>query len=231
MKIAIIPARSGSKRIKNKNIKLFNGLPMMAWALNEITKKNFFDKVYCDTDSIAISKIANKYGALTPFLRPKYLARDSSSIRDALSFFLKKLIKYNHIEENCDICIIYATAFTLRIDDLKKSYKYFVKANPEYLVSATNFRYPVKRSFEIDKNHKIKMLFPKMYFKRSQDLKETYHDASQFLWTKKDSIINKKPVFTKKSLIYKVPINRVIDIDTPEDWEFAEFMNQFMINK
>ena len=204
---------------------------MISWSIKKAIKSNLFDEVIVTTDSKEIADISNKYGALTPFLRPKYLARDSSSIIDSLSFFLKKLIKDKHIIENCDICIIYATAFTLRIDDLKKSYKYFLKTNPEYLVSATNFRYPVKRSFEIDKNHKMKMLFPKMYFKRSQELKETYHDASQFLWTKKDIIINKKPVFTKKSLIYKVPINRVIDIDTPEDWAFAEFMNQFMINK
>ena len=178
-----------------------------------------------------ISKVANKYGALTPFLRPKYLAKDNSSITDARSFFVKKLIDNNQIVKNCDVCFVYATAFSIKIEDIKKSYKNFINENPEYLITATNFRYPVKRSFEIDKSNKIKMLFPKMYSKRSQDIKEVYHDASQFFWTKTDTIIKKKPVFTKKSLMYKVPINRVIDIDTPEDWEFAELMNKFIIKK
>ena len=89
MKVAIIPARSGSKKIKNKNIKNFNGLPIIAWVLKEINQSGFFDKIYVDTDSIEISKIAKKYGASIPFLRPKYLARDNSSLRDTSSYFVK----------------------------------------------------------------------------------------------------------------------------------------------
>ena len=231
MKVAIIPARSGSKRIKNKNIKNFNGLPIIAWVLKEINQSGFFDKIYVDTDSIEISKIAKKYGASIPFLRPKYLARDNSSLRDTSSYFVKKIVKKNYVKNNCYICFIYATAFSIKISDLYKSYKEFNKKKPEFMISATKFKYSVRRSFEVDKNNKMKMLFPKMYNKRSQEIKETFHDAGQFFWAKADTIIKKKRVFTKKSLIYKIPSNRVIDIDTYEDWKFAEYVYKYLNNK
>ena len=125
---------------------------------------------------------------------------------------------------------IYATAFSIKISDLYKSYKEFSKKKPEYMISATKYKYSVKRSFEIDKNNKMKMLFLKCIIKDLKKSKKLFMMQDNFFGQKADTII-KKRVFTKKSLVYKIPSNRVIDIDTYEDWKFAEYVYKFLNNK
>lgn len=228
MKIAIIPARSGSKRIKNKNIKNFYGVPIISYMLKEIGRKNFFDKIIVDTDSTQIAKIVKNYKAEVPFFRPKRLSHDKSKLSDTLSFTIKKLIKENIIISNSNICCIFPTAFLIKLNDIKKAYLSFLLNKPEYILAATKYNYSVRRSFEINKKQTINMLFPEYYSKRSQDINDVYHDAGQFYWGKSDTFIKKKRVITSKSIIYEISNKRVIDIDTMDDWNYAKLL--FKIN-
>ena len=93
MKIAIIPARGGSKRIKNKNIKEFHGKPIIAWSIETALKSKCFDKIIVSTDSEKIKKIAEKYGAEIPFLRPKNLSDDYTPTAPVISHSIKYLEK------------------------------------------------------------------------------------------------------------------------------------------
>ena len=106
--LAIIPARSGSKRIKNKNIKNFLGKPLIAYAISHAKKIPFVDRVVVDTDSQKILSIAKKYGAETPYLRPRKLASDKAQVIDAIIHLLNTLKKDEEYEPT-HITILQAT--------------------------------------------------------------------------------------------------------------------------
>ena len=122
MNIAIIPARAGSKRIKNKNIKLFCGKPIIYYSIIAAKKSNIFNKIIVSTDSLKIKKISEKYGADVPFIRPKNLSDDFTSTMDVVKHSIKEM-SYN--PKNLNICCIYPTAPLIKQDDLIKSYKNF----------------------------------------------------------------------------------------------------------
>lgn len=123
MNIAIIPARAGSKRIKNKNIKLFNGKPIIYYAIKKAINSKIFKKVIVSTDSYKIKKISEKYGADVPFLRPDSLSDDFAGTIDVIKHAIKKISNKN--DKNLNICCIYPATPLLKKNDLINSYKIF----------------------------------------------------------------------------------------------------------
>ena len=219
MNIAIIPARSKSKRIKNKNIKLFYNKPIISWAINSALRSNIFDKVIVSTDSKKIKKIALSYGAEVPFLRPKKLSGDFITTRQVLKHVISSLDTDNKI--NTFACI-YPTAAIINQDDLKKAFKIFNKAKKKYYVfSAVKYSYPVQRSFYF-RHGKIKTLFKGQYKKRSQDLEHVFHDAGQFYFFTKRMIEKNINIFSTKSLPVMIDEMNCHDIDNLSDWKIAE---------
>lgn len=118
MKVAIIPARIGSKRIKEKNIKNFCGKPIIYWPIKELIKSKIFDKIIVSTDSNKIAKIAKRCGAEVPLLRPKKISDDytgtSEVVRHEINLLKSKKIYPTYV------CCIYPTAAFLLSKDLKK---------------------------------------------------------------------------------------------------------------
>jgi len=220
MKLAIIPARSGSKRIKNKNIKKFLGKPIISYSIEQIKKSKIFDKIIVSTDSDNIAKISEKYGAEILFKRPKNISNDHANTRDVIAHTIKWVEK--NITKPTSICCIYPTAPLLQASDLINSYKLFKTKKWDYVFSATEFSYPIQRAFYQNENGGIKMFQKKNYLKRSQDLKKSYHDAGQFYWGKYDAWLSKKILFDKYSKFYHMPKLRVQDIDNINDWKIAE---------
>ena len=196
MNIAIIPARAGSKRIKNKNIKMFCGKPVIYYSILAAKKSNIFSKIIVSTDSIKIKQIAEKYGADVPFIRPKNLSDDFSSTMEVIKHSIKELSFH---KKKINICCIYPTAPLIKKDDLIKSYKIFNTNKFKFLFSASKFSYPIQRSFYLDKKNYIKMVNKQNYNKRSQDLKITYHDAGQFYWGSGKSWLNEKIIFAART--------------------------------
>ena len=219
MNIAIIPARSKSKRIKNKNIKLFHGKPIIYWAIKSAIKSKIFDKVIVSTDSKTIKKISLKFGAEVPFLRPKKYSGDFSTTRDVIKHALK--MQNTNININCIACI-YPTAAIINYKDLIYAYKQFnLKKKKSYIFSAIKYSYPVQRSFYFKKK-KIINLFKNQYHKRSQDLENVYHDAGQYYFFTKEMIRKNINIFSKNS--YPVFLKEINcqDIDNLNDWKIAE---------
>ena len=219
--IAIIPARSGSKRIKNKNIKKFNKQPIICWSIKAAINSKLFEEVIVSTDSKKIKTIAEKYGAKVPFIRPKNLSGDFTPTRDVIKHaldYLKK--KYGEVN---DFCCIYPTAPLLEKNTLVKSYKIFNKFNKEkYIFSAVKFSYPVQRGFYITNKNKIKPMFKKNFKKRSQDLKNIYHDAGQFYMGTINMIKKNINIFSDEAYPIILDESLVQDIDTMTDWKIAE---------
>jgi N-acylneuraminate cytidylyltransferase len=220
MIIAVIPARGGSKRIKKKNIKKFLNRPIISYPIKEIQRSKLFDKIIVSTDNKEITKISKKIGAEVLFRRPKKLSGDYATTQEVIIHAAKWLTNNNY--KPSIICCIYPTSVFASYDDLKKSYKLFLKNKYNFIISATNYTYPIQRAFYKKKDGTIKMFQPKNYFKRSQDLKKSYHDAAQFYWGTYDTWLYKKNLFDKKTKAYLIPQLKVRDIDNIEDWKIAE---------
>ena len=222
MRVAIIPARGGSKRIPKKNIKHFFGKPMLAWSIEAAIKSRCFDQIICSTDDDEIANIAQKYGAETPFLRPKDLSGDYIGTIPVIAHAIE------HLQSNGNkidlACCIYATAPFIQTIDLQNSLKQMQNNDLDFCFSATSFSFPIQRSIRIKSNKRCEMLNSEMFQKRSQDLEELYHDAGQFYWGTPQSWLEEKLLFSNNTMPYILPRHRVQDIDTMEDWKRAELM-------
>lgn len=217
MNIAIIPARSGSKRIKRKNIKLFWGKPIISYAIKCAKESKIFDKIIVSSDSEKIIKIAKKFGAEAPFKRPANISKDSSGTIEVIKHAIKWLQKKGNKPKF--ICCIYATTPLMMPEDLKKSYKIIEKN--KFVIAASKFSYPIQKSFYL-KDNKIKLYHYSRRSTASQKLKPTYHDAGQFYWATTKTWLNSKSILNNNSFAFKLPQMRVQDIDSPEDWKIAE---------
>ena len=190
MNIAIIPARSGSKRIPNKNIKFFFGKPIINYSIDLAFKAKIFDKVVVSTDSKKIKNIAEKSGAEVPFIRPKYLSNDSVGadevVRHVIRWYFSKGIKLKNI------CCIFPTSPLLKKKYLIQGYKKLKSNKWKFVFSAGKYENSIQRAFTLKDNFGVKMLLPKYYEYNSQDLSETYYDAGNFYWATKNTWINKK---------------------------------------
>ena len=227
--IAIIPARGGSKRIKNKNIKIFNGKPIIYWSIKTAINSKIFDKVVVSTDSEKIKAIAEKFGATVPFLRPKKLSDDFTPTRDVIKHAINFVSKNSEVDE--DFCCIYPTSPLLEKKTLINSYKIFKKyKKKKYIFSAVKFSYPVQRGFDINKKNKITPMFKKFFKKRSQDLSDIYHDAGQFYMGSVEMIKKNINIFSNEAYPIVLSENLVQDIDSMTDWKIAEIKFKSNLN-
>ncbi len=229
MNFALIPARGGSKRIKNKNIKRFQGKPLIAYSIATAQQSGLFDKIIVSTDCQETANIALALGAEVPFMRPSELADDFSGTREVIEHAIVELAAQGLEFEYC--CCIYATAPFLQPKYLKLGLDLLQQQpNKAFAFSVTSYDFPVQRALKVSKNGMAPM-FPAFVDARSQDLEEAMHDAGQFYWGSTANYLSKKPLFSEHALGVRIPRNLVQDIDTPEDWDSAELMYMAYINK
>ena len=219
--IAIIPARGGSKRIPQKNIKDFLGLPLIAYSIKTAIESKLFSKVIVSTNNEKIASIAKKYGAVVPFIRPKELSDDFIGTTDVINHTLEYLKSIG--EEYMYCCTIYATAPMLQKEYLQKGFEVLKNSDAINSFSATSMPFPIQRTFKVNQDNRCEMFNPEHFNTRSQDLEEAFQDAGQFYWTKLDKKSN-NIFFSNDSIPIILPRHLVQDIDTLEDWTRAEFM-------
>ncbi|WP_139453488.1 pseudaminic acid cytidylyltransferase [Campylobacter armoricus] len=223
--LCIIPARGGSKRIPRKNVIDFLGKPLISYSIESALNSGIFDDVIISSDDDEIIEVALKYGAKAPFVRKKELSDDYTSSTAVIQNAIKTLEKQDQFYEN--ICCLYATAPLINEDVLKKAYCEFIKEDCKFLFSACEFEYPIQRGFYLDEQNKVYMFDELNYNKRSQDLTKAYHDSGAFYFGKKEAWLSEDFMFKPHSKAFLLPRNKVCDIDTPQDLEFAKMLYQF----
>lgn len=222
MKLAIIPARGGSKRIPRKNIKLFCGKPMIAWSIEAALQSGCFDQVVVSTDDAEIAEVACQHGAQVPFMRPAELSDDHTGttavIAHAINWFAA------HSQTPAQVCCLYATAPFVSADDLCRGLALLTEKSSDYAFSVTSYAFPIQRAIRITPAGRVEMFNAEHFNTRSQDLEEAYHDAGQFYWGRAEAWLEGKMIFSSAAAPVMLPRHRVQDIDTPEDWMRAEWM-------
>ncbi len=222
MRIAVIPARGGSKRIPRKNIKPFHGKPMIAWSILAAQKSGLFDSIIVSTDDAEIAEVAQSFGADVPFVRPMELANDLVGTTDVVAHATKwSLNTFANVEA---VCCIYATAPFLQVEDIQRGWNTLSSGDWAYAFSVTEFASPIFRSLKVTNENSVEMFFPENFNSRSQDLPSAFHDAAQFYWGRPSAWVERKKVFDRISSPVIIPRWRVQDIDTAEDWTRAELM-------
>jgi pseudaminic acid cytidylyltransferase len=222
MKLAIIPARGGSKRIRRKNIRNFAGKPIIAWSIEAAQKSGCFDRIIVSTDDSDIGHIARTFGAETPFARPAELSDDHTTTVPVVAHAIEWALQ-NGIPVT-EACCIYATAPFIMASDIRSCWEILSRQNSDYVFPVTSYAYPIQRALKINKDGRIEMTSPELTDTRSQDLVAAYHDAGQFYWGRTDSWINRVPILSASAIPHVLPRYRVQDIDTEEDWRYAEII-------
>lgn len=222
MRLAIIPARGGSKRIPRKNIRLFGGQPIISWSIAAARQSGCFDRIIVSTDDPEISEVAKAHGAEVPFVRPPELSDDHTG---TIPVIAHAIAWQNANGENVsEACCIYATSPFIRSEDLQRGWQAIQGCNAKYAFSVTSYAFPIQRALRITPAKRVAMFQPEHFTTRSQDLEEAWHDAAQFYWGKADAWLTGLPLFSEAAKPVILPRYRVQDIDTPEDWARAEMM-------
>lgn len=223
MRIAVIPARGGSKRIPRKNLKMFLGRPIIEWSIDAALKCGCFDRILVSTDDDEIASIARAAGSEVPFCRPPELS-DDHAVTGAVMAHAVAWISDNAGPVQY-ACCIYPTAPFIRSADIGAGLDALIEAQADYAFSVTAFASPVQRALMIDDQGRVRMFQPEHMLTRSQDLEPAYHDAGQFYWGRADAWLEQRPIFSPASLPLVLPRDIVQDIDTPADWDWAERMH------
>jgi pseudaminic acid cytidylyltransferase len=219
VRLAIIPARGGSKRIPRKNIRAFEGRPIIDYSIAASRASGLFDRIVVSTDDAEIAEVARRSGADVPFVRPAALADDHAAtvpvVRHAIDWCAE------HGTPADEVCCVYATAPFVTAAELRAAHE-LLSAGIDFVFTAARFHFPPQRGLLVDANGLVRPLLPEAIAKRSQDLPPVLHDAGQFYWGTAAAWQRHELIFCARARAYELPAERVQDIDTADDWARAE---------
>lgn len=223
--LCTICARGGSKGVKNKNIKLINGKPLIAYSIEQAKACGLFEHIVVSTDSDDIARISKEYGAEVFFKRSAEMSDDTAGKLDVIRDAFKR--SEEHYEKKYDYLIdLDATAPLRAVDDVTQSFQQFINNNNDNLITAMfSRRSPYFNMVEVGIDGKVK-LSKKLgnNIRRRQDTPKSYDmNASIYIW-KRDVILNEHTLFLQNTGLYVMPEERSIDIDSELDLKFVTFL-------
>lgn len=221
-RIAIIPARGGSKRIPNKNIREFCGKPMIAYILQTARDSGLFDAIHVSTDSAAIREAVERLGFHVDFMRPKELADDHTPIMPVLKFVAETYASRGQRFDQ--VWLLMACAPLMSASDLRQAAHLFEQAGAESpVLSVSEYPAPIEWAFTRAPDGQMTSVQPGMFAVRSQDLGKKYFDAGAFVAFPAQVVESSEGAGTDMGLVgYVLPKERAVDIDDEADWALAE---------
>jgi pseudaminic acid cytidylyltransferase len=221
MKLAVIPARGGSKRIPRKNIKIFHGKPIIGYAIAAAIASELFDRVIVTTDDEEIAQMAKECGAEVPFMRPPELADDHTPTVPVIAHAIKACQSMGW--DVLDACCIYPGVPFISSRDLRAAYEQLLATGAHYVFPVTEFPSPFQRALFRLPDGSVKPFQPEYAATRTQDLEPGYFDVGQFYWGKTYAWLQGLNLHLNGVTLI-IPEWRAVDIDTPADWERAELL-------
>ncbi|CAN1543355.1 NeuA CMP-N-acetylneuraminic acid synthetase [Flavobacteriaceae bacterium] len=228
-KIAIIPARGGSKRIPNKNVKDFSGKPIIAYAIEAALRSGLYDEVMVSTDSEEIAEVASKYGAKTPFIRSADNSNDFATTVDVLCEVLDWYKDKNILFEYATC--IYACAPFVNVKVLQDSFDMLIKENCDCVFPVLAYSHPIQRALKVSDLGKIATFDDSNSNARTQDLDKAFHDAGMFYTFDVKKLMVNKSLRTQDTFAIEIDELHAHDIDTENDWILAELKFKLFPNE
>lgn len=222
--LALIPARSGSKGIPNKNIKFLNGKPLIAYTIEKAIKSEAFNRVIVSTDSIEIANIAVSYGADVPFLRPHILADDKSPTLGVVTHAIETLLDMG---ENYDaVCLLQPTSPLRSIEDISQSIAKFKETHADSLISVISVPHEYNPHWvfeDLDSNGLLSISTgEKEIIARRQDLPNCYIRNGAIYITSIRTLLKERSLYGNMISYYEMNSTNHVNLDTMEDWYKAE---------
>ncbi len=216
MNLCVIPARGGSKRIPRKNIRLFAGKPMIAYAIEAAQESELFEHILVSTDDGEIADIAQHWGAEVPFKRPPELADDHTPTAPVIVHAIQNIVT-SEIKMDF-VCCIYPAVPMINSADIRDSFLMMKKANACSCIPVAQFHSSPQRCLKLDEG-RVRFMYPEFSMKRTQDIEPAYFDIGQFYWGTVDKWMSGT---VAGGIGFVIPNWRAIDIDDEDDWKRAE---------
>lgn len=223
--LAIIPARGGSKGLKDKNILDFNGKPLIAWTIESALTSGAFDSVIVSTDSERIAEVSKQYGAEVPYLRPAELATDNALVKDVIIDVVNWIKKE---KEGFDsFCLLQPTSPLRKNFDIKRSKDLLSENSAGAVIGVCESEFPIETINFLPEDNNMKDFLRddlRSGFNR-QEKRVHYRINGAIYWSKIDYFINNMGFYNDETFAYIMPQERSVDIDSELDFAYAEFLS------
>lgn len=222
--VAIIPARSGSKGILDKNIKYINEKPLLSYTIEACKKADLFDEIIVSTDSVKYARIALEYGADVPFLRPKELATDTASSRDVI---FDVLHKFSLIGKEFDYFMLLQPTSPLRNEtNIKKSVEILFEHKADSVVSICKVEHPTSYNVSLHEDGKIIQKSRYKQMNRRQDDVTEYRINGAIYLAEIKFFLKNKTFYGKNTYAYVMQEEESVDIDNELQFNYAQWLLQ-----
>lgn len=223
--LAIIPARSGSRGLKDKNIKLLNGKPLIAYSIDAAKNSEIFDEIYVSTDSKVYAKIAMEYGASVPFLRSKINATDTANSWDVVR---EALFQYEEMGRLFDTVTLLQPTTPLRTpDNIKEAYEILQKSHTNSVVSVCEVEHSPLWCNTLPKDYSMDNFIKEDVIMLGRQKLDTFYRINGAIYMVKVPYFKTcKTIYDKNSIAYIMGKEKSIDIDDEFDFKMATaFLN------
>ncbi len=225
--LAIITARGGSKRIPRKNIKEFDGKPIITYSIRAALDSACFDEVMVSTDDAEIASVARGAGASVPFFRSAKTSGDYATtaevVREVIDTYRDRGVTFD------TICCIYPTAPFVTARKLAEARRILDATSADSVITVVRFGFPPQRALIRTPDGGLAFWMPENAHKRSQDLEPIYHDAGQFYFLNVRSFDEQRCLVMRNTVPFECSETEVQDIDNESDWTIAELKYRLMI--
>lgn len=220
--LAIIPARSGSKGLVDKNIKLLNNKPLMGYTIEAAVRCNIFDNIILSTDSKEYGEIGKKYGATVPFLREKKLATDNASTKDVILDVIRNL---ENMGEEYDYFVLLQPTTPLRNEiNIIESIDILINNNANSVVSICELEHSSSVNVKLNKSNRLDFAFSDLKNIQRQDFQKEYRINGAIYISNIKFYLEYKSFYREKSYPYIMDKNSSVDIDNIDDFMYAEYL-------
>jgi CMP-N-acetylneuraminic acid synthetase len=219
--ICIIPARGGSKRLPRKNIVLLEGKPLLAYAIEEALKSKVFDMVCVSSEDDEILEVARAYGAHLTLKRSQELAADTAQVKHVCKHLLEHFAAQGSAYP--EFAVLLTTNPFRTSEDIKAAYEIFKREDANYVMSLVRYSHPPQRAVCVTNGY-VKPYFGLNYMKQTQFLETLYRHDGSVIFGKTEVFLQEGEFYGAKVVPYFIPAERSVDIDSPLDLAWAEFL-------
>lgn len=221
--VAVIPARSGSKRIPGKNTRDFNGRPMIAWPIVACQASESVARIIVSTDSPEIATIAREFGAETPFLRPEELSNDTAGTAPVIRHAIQTL---GLDDEDWVLCVYPTAAIDTTFLNQAISQTSQPQIQERFLISVGRHQSPIERALVRNDEGTCEMIRPDALHSRTQSFSPTYFDAGKFYLAGVRTWMQHETMMAHPFVPFFLPEWAAVDVDEEGDWVIAETLHQ-----
>jgi N-acylneuraminate cytidylyltransferase len=199
-------------------------VPVIQRAVGLARESGVFDRIVVSTDDLEVAALGRAAGASTPFTRPSEISGDHTPIDEVVRHAIAALGDAGGLPDM--VCCLYPTAVLLNPEALRRGRELLVESERSFAIGVCAYPHPVQRALWLDSEGGVSMREPGHRLTRTQDLPVAYHDAGQFCWGRAAAFMAATPTLSSASVGVVLPRERVVDIDTPEDWALAEALHR-----